>query len=568
MTVFKKIGTFLVTAMLALTAFFAVGCGADNNGKCETHTYGAWEYVKDPTETEKGERKRTCLVCGDEESEEISALSAVSAAVQTPEFAQKGSGVNIEIEPFEFVQTSIDRVYTASSVEPVIESVSYTTYSVKGGYAYIGINDEGFIYAYGSIALHVSEEVRNLSTNEVSNEDSGLGIMEFMLEKDVLNAAVTVYDKDEATGEYTVLNKKDSQITTVNFTEIAQGQSGWAKTALELIFGKTDKLIDFVNTDLRPFAEEISAAFGLNSEESQKRMLGMMFSEAKLSEGYLLELKPNYYEKCGKDISELKVNELIDKYCGAGTFAAAEAGIPALLDMKVSNVLGLLAGKGITVEKVETLVNKALKLAMGDDATLKNLTGKSISEMLEPYKDKTIEEVINEVINAVKGEPAGDNPADNEPVQGEPVQGEESYLDLKTSIAGMLDMMKECTLPELVAMVSDNKVPAETINAMISSMMPEFDKMISLRISLDGNRTITGYSISLSKNQIGVMLSMLTGDSPYSEASSSAIDNTPAEGFVFKNDVKVSVSFGKENASNKDKFGAEEFLKKFAEKAA
>lgn len=86
-TKLKKLWLFVASAVMAITAIFAVGCD-DGNGEgnaCATHTYGEWVIVKEPTETEKGLRKHTCTVCGNVEEEELQSLtSAVTAAIKAP----------------------------------------------------------------------------------------------------------------------------------------------------------------------------------------------------------------------------------------------------------------------------------------------------------------------------------------------------------------------------------------------------------------------------------------------------------------------------------------------------
>ena len=43
------------------------------------HTYGEWKVVKEATKTAKGEKQRTCSLCGHVDSEEIPILSDIPA---------------------------------------------------------------------------------------------------------------------------------------------------------------------------------------------------------------------------------------------------------------------------------------------------------------------------------------------------------------------------------------------------------------------------------------------------------------------------------------------------------
>ena len=142
----KRLWLFLVAAVMAFTAILAVGCSKKD---CSVqHSYGDWEEVSAPTETSFGEKKHVCSVCGQEEHEQTPMLNSLSAAVSTPE-AAKGCGVNISIEPFEFTNKRAKRNLQLDLNPPslnfVIKAISETTISVHGGYAYAGLNDEGYL---------------------------------------------------------------------------------------------------------------------------------------------------------------------------------------------------------------------------------------------------------------------------------------------------------------------------------------------------------------------------------------------------------------------------------------
>lgn len=116
-TKLKKLWLFVASAVMAITAIFAVGCddGEGEGNACATHTYGEWVIVKEPTETEKGLRKHTCTVCGNVEEEELQSLtSAVTAAIKTPAMT-KGTGIDLTIEPFTLTYTTADKMSESGS---------------------------------------------------------------------------------------------------------------------------------------------------------------------------------------------------------------------------------------------------------------------------------------------------------------------------------------------------------------------------------------------------------------------------------------------------------------------
>lgn len=387
-TKLKKLWLFVASAVMAITAIFAVGCddGEGEGNACATHTYGEWVIVKAPTETEKGLRKHTCTVCGNVEEEELQSLtSAVTAAIKTPAMT-KGTGIDLTIEPFTLTYTTADKMSESGSDALKIILKRAQTIDCFGGYAYLGIGDEGLLYAYGKLSLHAVDSVTTIATGETETTDNGVGEISFLLEKDTFYLAMTVYEKDEATGKYTVKNEDESIMTSGSIDDFIAEQDGWLQTAAQLILRNTEKFFAFIGTDLRPFAEKAAAAFGLDAEEAQKLVLSMIFSERKTDDGYVLTDKENLFLNFSNDVTTLKINALLDKYFGAGTYAKLEA-LPEILDWKIGDMMTLLAAKGITVEKITAIADTATKLLTGDDtATLKDVTGLDLNEIIDTYK--------------------------------------------------------------------------------------------------------------------------------------------------------------------------------------
>ena len=270
----KKLWLFVASAVMALTAIFAVGC-VSNDGEgnaCATHTYGEWVIVKEPTETEKGLRKHTCTVCGNVEEEELQTLTSVTAAIKSPAMT-KGTGIDLAIEPFTLTYTSADKMSESGTDTAKIVSTRTQTIDCRGGYVYLGIGDEGFLYAYGKLYLLSVESVTTIATGEKETKDNGVGEIAFLFDKDTYYFAATVYERDETTGKYTVKNDDESIMKSGTIDDFLAEQDGWLQTAAQLILGNTEKFFGFIGTDLRPFAEKVAEAFGLDAEEAQKRAL-------------------------------------------------------------------------------------------------------------------------------------------------------------------------------------------------------------------------------------------------------------------------------------------------------
>ena len=670
-TKLKKLWLFVASAVMAITAIFAVGCddGDGEGNACATHTYGEWVIVKEPTETEKGLRKHTCSVCGNVEEEELQPLtSAVTAAIKTPAMT-KGTGIDLTIEPFTLTYTTADKMSESGSDALKIILTRAQTIDCFGGYAYLGIGDDGLLYAYGKYSLHSVESVTTIATGKTETTDNGVGEVSFLLDKDTFYLAMTVYEKDEATGKYTVKNEDESMMTSGSIDAFLAEQDGWLQTAAQLILRNTEKFFGFIGTDLRPFAEKVAAAFGLDAEEAQKRVLSMIFSERKTDDGYVLTDKENLFLNFSNDVTTLKINALLDKYFGAGTYAKLEA-LPEILDWKVGDTMTLLAAKGITVEKITAIADTATKLLTGDDtATLKDVTGLDLNEIIDAYKDVTLGELLAklsadeevdyeakaaDLLNTLRSfyynlsqvaDPygaetdgsnfeatynenwaqfkttypdtdwehyvalvqeayktkAGDtayaqyfgadctkkllvigmmtalddtdvfsaatvaianelNPnygkTEEEIAAEEKAALAEKVNAMKNTLQSILTAGKTYTLPELIEQATEKSVSAQMIKLALNTLAAELDKGVSLKLTLNSDRTITGFEISLTKDLLATICEM---------SAEIETDGTTSvkTGFRFSTGLKLSVSCGAENAAHKADFNAEEFVKLF-----
>lgn len=674
-TKLKKLWLFVASAVMAITAIFAVGCvsndgdGDSEGNACATHTYGEWVIVKEPTDTEKGLRKHTCTVCGNVEEEELQSLtSAVTAAIKTPAMT-KGTGIDLTIEPFTLTYTTADKMSESGSDALKIILTRAQTIDCFGGYAYLGIGDDGLLYAYGKYSMHSVDSVTTIATGKTETTDNGVGEVSFLLDKDTFYLAMTVYEKDEATGKYTVKNEDESMMTSGSIDDFIAEQAGWLQTAAQLILRNTEKFFGFIGTDLRPFAEKVAAAFGMDAEEAQKLVLSMIFTERKTDDGYVLTDKENLFLNFSNDVTTLKINALLDKYFGAGTYAKLEA-LPEILDWKIGDTMTLLAAKGITVEKITAIADKATQLLTGDDtATLKDVTGLDLNEIIDSYKDVTLGELLAklsadekvdyeakaaDLLNTLRSfyynlsqvaDPygaetdgsnfeatynenwaqfkttypdsdwdhyvalvqeayktkAGDtayaqyfganctkkllvigmmtalddtdvfsaataaianelNPnygkTEEEIAAEEKAALAEKVNAMKNTLQSILTAGKTCTLPDLIEQATKGSVSAQMIKLGLNTLAAELDKGVSLKLTLNSDRTITGFEISLTKDLLATICEMSA------EIETDGTTNVKT-GFRFSTGLKLSVSCGAEKAAHKADFNAEEFVKLF-----
>lgn len=568
----KRLWLFLVAAVMAFTAILAVGCSKKD---CSVqHSYGDWEEVSAPTETSFGEKKHVCSVCGQEEHEQTPMLNSLSAAVSTPE-AAKGCGVNISIEPFEFTNKRAKRnlqlEINPPSLNFVIKAISETTISVHGGYAYAGLNDEGYLYAYGKISFNKKTVLTDVKADgnggeqapEATTEES-LCRLSFLLKKNEVYADKQVYLKDEA-GEFTVSDTENSGKLHKTLAEILSEQDASISMALQIVLENPEKLIKFANTDPRLFVNEVEAAFGMNAKAAQQRALSVLLKEVKTDGGFELVTRNGIFSSIANDINTLKINELIDKYCGAGTFAVIEK-LPDMLDMKVGDLVAQLAAKGVTVEKISAFADKVVQFYLGDEtATLKTIFGIDLETVVKTYENMTIGQLIAMLGATDDDETGGVGTAgvstDQSPAPSVPGAIDAATLakiaQIKAKMTQTIEELKQATLPQLIAKNSDGEITESEIKRTISAAATAMDRGVSIKMTLDNQHVLTGFEISLSKELLALVGKVTKG-------TSSDGNTTVETQFTINTAFKLSVSFGAENAANKLDFNADEFVKSFA----
>ena len=568
----KRLWLFLVAAVMAFTAILAVGCSKKD---CSVqHSYGDWEEVSAPTETSFGDKKHVCSVCGQEEHEQTPMLNSLSAAVSTPE-AAKGSGVNISIEPFEFTNKrakhNLQLDLNPPSLNLVIKAISETTISVHGGYAYAGLNDEGYLYAYGKISFNKKTVLTDVKADEngveqapESTTEESLCRLSFLLKKNEVYADKQVYLKDEA-GEFTVSDAENSGKLHKTLAEILSEQDASLSMALQIVLENPEKLIKFANTDPRLFVNEVEAAFGMNAKAAQQRALSVLLKEVKTDGGFELVTRNGIFSSIANDINTLKINELIDKYCGAGTFAVIEK-LPDMLDMKVGDLVAQLAAKGVTVEKISAFADKVVQFYLGDEtATLKTNFGIDLETVVKTYENMTIGQLIAMLGATDDDETGGVGTAgvstDQSPAPSVPGAIDAATLakiaQIKAKMTQTIEELKQATLPQLIAKNSDGEITESEIKLTISAAATAMDRGVSIKMTLDNQHVLTGFEISLSKELLALVGKVTKG-------TSSDGNTTVETQFTINTAFKLSVSFGAENAANKLDFNADEFVKSFA----
>ena len=79
---------------------------------------------------------------------------------------------------------------------------------------------------------------------------------------------------------------------------------------------------------------------------------------------------------------------------------------------------------------------------------------------------------------------------------------------MKNTLQSILTAGKTCTLPELIEQATEGSVSAQMIKLGLNTLAAELDKGVSLKLTLNSDRTITGFEISLTKDLLATICEM------------------------------------------------------------
>lgn len=373
----KKILLFVTClVMFFCTAMFAA-CGGDKN--C-AHEYGEWKIETQATCTEKGLKTRVCSKCNDVESEVIPAghkgtlyCSACNKTLVDDKFStafnnsfgtiKKNSGIEVSISDFTFYNKNLQNVHNIKNVK-----------------AFIGLDDAGELFGYGNL--------------DWVGEEFGYGSIsaQFVLQ-------------DYKIYYYESMNSTNDSAEEYGITVIAEELADVIDSE-ELEAEDISKILSIVISEMPTFVDEDLSALTAKLTESVKT--GMLITKmasldslVDLTEGsvdYVLTKKAKVFSDLVDDFVNLKAMDFIKKYFG-NEVSKMISDTPNLLNKKVSVLQSELAENGITVNGIVALLDEYAKLySNNQEDTFKSLTNIDIAKTVNDYKDKTIVDIIYDLV--------------------------------------------------------------------------------------------------------------------------------------------------------------------------
>lgn len=554
----KKAASLILSSALAFSSLFtATACDS-----CD-HEYGAWKTTVAATCETDGEEKRVCSLCEEEETREIPATGHDNSTIAcldcgktyvSDDFLQnftesttieRSSGVNIAFEPFSFSVT-----VGAEESQSV-----YATGDVQNGYAYFGLDADGFLLCYGKLTLvtnNYSEEGQNLTLEKTQKT-----VASFLVEKDDLYASADFYDKvgedfsstpNESgslrfSGKIPELLKNLPSFfpsapygtsvydTTQNTTAATQ----LAGALVDLAFNRTDALLSFFGEDLIPFLEQAANAYGVNLTKKIAHFLSVSYDVKETQTGFEVTNKSNVYTEMLTSVKTLTLAKLLDRYVGPGTFAALE-NLPAFLDKTVGEIFTDLETHGVTTEILTALANKALLLLKvqygGAQATLERY-GIDLNQIKTAFADVKLSSLLKASMQEIGL----------------------TYEQFTAYYNSVLALLKSNTLVQIMQL---SGIPAQYINQALAQLQASAalqDNLVKTTFVTDKTGKILSYSAKLNKDAFN----------EYFESTATAKANVA---IGLNSDLAFSCTFGAANQDNATDFNAEAYKQSFEKQTA
>lgn len=382
----KKI-LLLVTCVIA---FFCIATfsACDLGARC-SHEYGEWKIEKEATCTEKGSKTHTCSKCNNVETEEIAAAghngafycSVCNKAFPDEKFStalknsfgtiKKNSGIEIAVNDFEFTNEG----YSSSE-----------KYSIKNLKGFIGLNDSGELFAYGNLSMTLNETSKDDNTKPFTADATS----QFVVKGNLLYyyASSNVYNYEM----FDIIDIAETIGSKVDSDYIGGDSEAFIETLSNII---SNLPIFSENSDL---TNKTTEALKTQIDGITANMLSNVFGLTEEDGKYILTKKDSLFSTLINDVERLTAMKFIEKYFGKSV-SEFISDTSNFISKKISELEKELAENNIAIDDIVAVLDGYVKMFSGDQtATFESLTNIDIKKLVEQYKDKTLVDIVYEVV--------------------------------------------------------------------------------------------------------------------------------------------------------------------------
>ena len=452
----KIIISILTICMLACFSAFAVACGGDDDGDKCNH-----------------ENVIVCETCGAVVQGDEYYVNYVKSGLSTLG-AGKGYSVDIDLS----VNTGAgEEWYETEEDYEYVETVK-TEYVITADDMFFGFDNENALYFDGGLSISIKSytddstifKVITLNLSEAKLDGTELSyVSEIKVEHPTLS------DELKENNDYKETNEGLFNLEEVLAVEGEDFQPVMIFTDI------LPMVVDCYEDVLLPYANTILDANKADVNKAVANAIDTLFAVKKVGGNNVYTM-----DALGANIKQISVmldtdiSVLFDSIFGAGQYDKLPQTINALLDYKVSDVLNLLAQKGITVDGLIGVADQLIQKIMGETVTFEELLSQMIgaeteidvSAIIDAYKDKTVKELVKELGGLTDDE----------------INNGITYL------IGLLTQYKEMSIYDIAEVDEEIKAMITEAVNVIANML---DEALDVELVLDGSGNIVSTNVGI-----------------------------------------------------------------------
>ena len=441
-----------------------------------------YSVVKQPTATEKGVGRYTCIRCGHTEEVEINNVSSFT------------------VEGVEYLFSLIpDGVYNvcADTTDLFTLTIDNNQFEIKAFDGVIKV-ENGNVKGTLKFEALVSTVITSDTTDYKS---TGKVNLTCVIDNDSIACNMTMQRESEQ-GEY-YLESGESLVTI----------SGLIKTAVMAACGfDVDEIGVMVNEYLPYFGTPDEGDKGEILDKINSIVINLpeieFFTKTQDNDGNTVyTLNVDGLKKYVDDLGKKTPKEVIEDYFGQGTYTVAYAFLKTVPDMKVSEVNAfldvILGSVGLGDGQLVNLLQAVLNNVAGD-------TDKAIdlNALIEQYKDYNVMEAVALIMNNVQlpdnmpGMPS-DTPNGEYPVEGDIVKPFAlTEVDAETKQAAAALKEQYLDYLEMINTIATESTVAEAITSLgfdytqIAGYIDMVNSLVSFEYTVDAANAVIAYSFS------------------------------------------------------------------------
>ncbi len=354
----KKLKKFLLPILLIsvlMLCFILTSC----NLKCE-HEFGEWTLALDPSCSADGEEQRSCTKCGEIEKQPIPATGHNADGLVCSECGES--------------------IISAKSLFPSVDVESISSLGVVVKDLYINTIDE---YGENEVSIELAELVIYINEDgELCGYGEGYGIMKDPNFDGPTEIGIYAAIEDETFYVWKKSNVEQYMISSLEALITSNDKVGSAVGMLE---GLLPSLEVWINESLVPVFSTVTLPDGMdapdlseeNIEKALTMILNLFFKVEQTEDGALIVFDTGIIKEVNNALNEKTISELVDLWCGVGTFEQLLKLVPKMLDYTFADLIEFInVNLGVDIPALLSAFDELAAIVTGTEGvTFESLVG-------------------------------------------------------------------------------------------------------------------------------------------------------------------------------------------------